>query len=382
MSFLFCSQREYSTIGNQLFTKGNVGAETGKNFNVFFDKYSLIGRKAVFDGGTYVDDIDDFILVESYIDIFMDVLSINSKIRDKINNSNNIVIRAGGIASLIAFLCIVLNRKYHLEIGGCVFNSLWFHGSKSGKFIAPFSYILRLFLIYNAKSVQCVSNFYLQNRYFMKYLNKNNIGISNVRIDRKDFRLVSKSNIKINSKKIRITYIASFKSSFKGHLEAIDFLCFANRLGNNYHINFIGVGDYSHLKKYAMLRGCNHNINFFDPIDNGEIISWLTKYSDIYIQFSKREGLSRALLEAMSQSIPVLATDVGATSEVVPPKQLITLSNFDTIVDKINHIFSSDDIFLSFCNISYEKSMNYNSEYLIKKFKIFWENSFENRKLC
>lgn len=50
-----------------------------------------------------------------------------------------------------------------------------------------------------------------------------------------------------------------------------------------------------------------------DDLDSAKALSLM----DIYVQSSIGEGISTALLEAMSMSRPVVATDVGATSEAV-----------------------------------------------------------------
>jgi glycosyltransferase involved in cell wall biosynthesis len=48
-----------------------------------------------------------------------------------------------------------------------------------------------------------------------------------------------------------------------------------------------------------------------------EDISRLLAAMDIYIQPSNNEGLSLSLLEGMAAGKPVIATDVGGTSEVI-----------------------------------------------------------------
>jgi glycosyltransferase involved in cell wall biosynthesis len=41
--------------------------------------------------------------------------------------------------------------------------------------------------------------------------------------------------------------------------------------------------------------------------------------SDVFVQASLNEGLSQAMLEAMALGVPVVATDVGGTSDAVVP---------------------------------------------------------------
>ena len=378
MSFLFCSQRKYFDDKGKLLTKGNIGAETGQNFRVFSPRYSLIGRKSDYDDGNIVDGAHEYLLVNfsffkpltniKYFFLLIKLLKKNDKI----------IIRAGGLGDFVAFICPLIGKRYGLEIGGCVFNSMWYHGNVIGKIIAPFSYILRLYLIFMADRVQCVSSSFIQKKYFINYLCSKNVGISNVRIKTDEFRIIPKSFNLVNHQNINISYIGSFNSSFKGHVDAINFIKYAKDKGYNLNLNLIGVGDFSYLKKYSDKLCLSSNVNFFNPLPSNEIISWLRNNSDIYIQFSKREGISRALIEAMSQSIPVLATNIGATFEVVPKSQLISLTNFDDILSKINLIFNSVESYELYSNISYKNSLRYNSENLKVKFESFWRNYFGN----
>ena len=68
----------------------------------------------------------------------------------------------------------------------------------------------------------------------------------------------------------------------------------------------------SYCKKLGLQRG--RDIFFIqDSDDSVDIISLM----DVYVQPSKGEGISTALLEAMSMERPVVATEVGSTEDVV-----------------------------------------------------------------
>lgn len=378
MSFLFCSQRKYSQKNGTLIAKGNIGAETGQNFRIFSPQYSLIGRKSNFDDGNIVDGVDKYLLINFFLWNPFSILKNLFLLIKLIRKEENIVIRAGGLGDLVAFLCSIMGKRYGLELGGCVFNSMWHHGDIKGKLIAPILYIFRLYLIFMSDRVQCVSSVYLQKKYFINYLSSKNIGISNVRIKCDDFKIIPKSFDLVDFRNLKISYIGSFNSSFKGHKEAIDFIKFTKDYGYNFTLNLIGVGDFTKLQKYSEKLSLSSNINFFNPLPNNEIINWLCENSDIYVQFSKREGISRALIEAMSQSIPVLATNVGATFEIVPKSQLISLNNFEDILSKIVLIFNSSESYEYFSNLSFKNSSEYNSEKLKNKFILFWSDFFKN----
>ena len=70
------------------------------------------------------------------------------------------------------------------------------------------------------------------------------------------------------------------------------------------------------IKKYAKDSGLQEGKQIFYSRDNQSSVSALS-LMDVYYQSSAGEGISTALLEAMAMERPVVATDVGATIDVV-----------------------------------------------------------------
>ena len=62
----------------------------------------------------------------------------------------------------------------------------------------------------------------------------------------------------------------------------------------------------------------NVEINFLGKLSNEEVHNYLaTKQVDLFLNVSNREGLPVSIMEAMAYGIPVMATNVGGTSEIV-----------------------------------------------------------------
>jgi len=70
----------------------------------------------------------------------------------------------------------------------------------------------------------------------------------------------------------------------------------------------------SQLEKLAYSLGLNENVVFLGPLS--DMVNFY-KQLDVFVQPSLSEGLSLATIEAMACSVPVVATDVGATRELV-----------------------------------------------------------------
>lgn len=65
----------------------------------------------------------------------------------------------------------------------------------------------------------------------------------------------------------------------------------------------------------------NISYKFYGDIENKELLSYYKQTNfDVFINVSSSEGLPVSIMEAMSFGIPVIATDVGGTSEIVEHK--------------------------------------------------------------
>jgi len=85
-------------------------------------------------------------------------------------------------------------------------------------------------------------------------------------------------------------------------------------------------------------------ICFLGQLTNNEVQEYFVKYTvDIFVNVSLSEGIPVSIMEAMSYGIPVMATDVGGTSEIVNESNGILLpKDVDayTICQKIYFFFS------------------------------------------
>ncbi len=84
----------------------------------------------------------------------------------------------------------------------------------------------------------------------------------------------------------------------------------------------IGTGsEFEKLKKLAIQKSQqnpNFSFEFLGQLSNSNVRDVLaTRYFDLFINLSETEGIPVSIMEAQSAGIPVLATNVGGTSEIV-----------------------------------------------------------------
>ena len=90
---------------------------------------------------------------------------------------------------------------------------------------------------------------------------------------------------------------------------------------NNLKINWHHFGDgieYLQLKEQSKQLPQNIKCNFHGRVNNKEVLAFYkTNSVDLFINLSKYEGIPVSIMEAMSFGIPSMATDAGATREIV-----------------------------------------------------------------
>ncbi len=115
----------------------------------------------------------------------------------------------------------------------------------------------------------------------------------------------------------------------------------------------------------------NISVRMMGKIDNKEILKFYSKTPvNLFINLSEFEGIPVSIMEAISFSIPVIATNVGGVSEIVTEESGLLFDkdpNLNKIADIINN-FSIQEIFnsefrnkvLNFWKYNYNSELNFN----------------------
>lgn len=113
----------------------------------------------------------------------------------------------------------------------------------------------------------------------------------------------------------------------------------------------------------------NVKINLLGKLSNREVHEFYRKNSiDLFINVSKSEGLPVSIMEAISYGVPVIATDVGGTSEIVNDK-------IGFLISSNPNIREIEKIIKNYIELPRDKK-----ELLKKNAKTFWEEKFDADK--
>lgn len=89
----------------------------------------------------------------------------------------------------------------------------------------------------------------------------------------------------------------------------------------------------------------NTIFKFHGNVDNASLLDWYNKnHVDVFINVSETEGIPVSIMEAMSKGIPVIATNVGGSSEIVTTENGILLSPFLTSDELLEVVLMFNDL--------------------------------------
>jgi len=195
---------------------------------------------------------------------------------------------------------------------------------------------------------------------FAEYLGAKKTNTIPNSVDTKVF--LNKFEIRKNVKKI--TYVGRLIQA-KGVQDLIK--AFKEIKNKNLELQIIGSGNYE--KKLKQISKSDQRIKFLGQKNLSEIKKILAK-TDIFVNPSYSEGLPTSVLEAGSMNIPIIATNVGGTNEIIINNKngfLIPIKKDNLIKEKINKLVKDDILRMKF-------SKNIRNQ-IISKFS--WDQNIE-----
>ena len=250
---------------------------------------------------------------------------IKKTVIEQVANSEYTIIRLDSFLGLIAAeYCRKHNKKYLIEVVGCVWDSFWNKGGM-GKLVALPLYKKMQYEIKHAPYAVYVTSQFLQERYPTDGRNTN---ISNVHLDQQKQEDLEKRLEKIavfdETGVVNLVTVASVQVRYKGQDTVIRALGELKKQGKaNYRYHLIGGGDDSYLRGLAEKCGVSDQVVFYGSMNHGKVMEFLSD-CDIYIQPSKQEGLPRALIEAMSKGLLCFGTKVAGIPELLTPNMIFS----------------------------------------------------------
>jgi glycosyltransferase involved in cell wall biosynthesis len=144
-------------------------------------------------------------------------------------------------------------------------------------------------------------------------------------------------------------------------------------LKNNLHLVFAGHGiDENNLKHKTLDFNLKNHVHFLGNIDNA-FIHEIYSFADIYVIASWFESLSKTMLEAMSNALPIIASDVHVINKLIKNEingLLFEVNNWEELSKNIKILIANPE-FAAGLGFQAKKYFNENFEYnkIINQYK-------------
>lgn len=234
-------------------------------------------------------------------------------------------------------------RHYSVEVVADPFDQLSKGTTKN--FFRPIFQRLFTFLLkrqcWQASAAAYVTEFALQTRYPNKRHSSHHFTSLNLPAS----WLCAEPRVYKDGKKYKLVCVGMMSKLYKGQDTLIDAAKILKAKNLDFEIAFIGEGDFEkYLQKRSEASGLKENISFIGKVSHGQDIIDILDASDIYVMPSRQEGLPRAIIEAMARGLPVISTDVGGISELVPLRYLVPPNAPAALADKILEVIQSSKL--------------------------------------
>lgn len=284
-----------------------------------------------------------------------------------LSSRDGAIIRLPSNLGLLACgICDRLRKPYLVESVGCPWDSLWNHSWK-GKLLAPSTFLRTRRYIRNASHVVYTSREFLQRRY---PTGGKSTHCSNVALAEFDPEILRRRREKIAARTASavIGSCGQIDLPFKGHRFVVEALARLNRQGGDFRYELVGAGNPDYILGLARRFGVADRVRVLGKKSRADVFRWLDSI-DLYVQPSLTEGLSRALVEAMSRAVPSLGSATGGNPEFLGPRCLFRNKSVDALVETLKFV---DAHRLEISEEVYERSREYAAEIIEARRKMMF----------
>lgn len=234
---------------------------------------------------------------------------------------------------------------------------------------------LQRHLCYRADGVSCVTEYYMQRRYYSNKKDSFSSHYSTLALFPNFYtheRLFPSQKTSYS-----IVHIANpvVTNGRKGHEQMIQMLSNVNSRGLNVKVYFIGGGpenEINKLKNLASKYNVADKVYFLGYLSKAEIHKYLLD-SDLYVMPTKAEGLPRVVIEAMSVGLPCISSKISGLPELLDEHFLTDYCDVESLSNRVVELLSTPSLYEKVSKDNYEKSKKYEASILEKRRDSFYE---------
>lgn len=174
--------------------------------------------------------------------------------------------------------------------------------------------------------------------------------------------------------KLNFVHVSGINNNAKGHNELINVMFDLKKMGYSHTLTFIGGGTLlNEFRDKSIDLGLSKEIIFLGHIGKSKDIADVLSKSDVFILPTLTEGLPRAVLEAMANGLPCIATNVGGIPELISSEFLVNSRNEDDLKRKIIEVNQNSSLLEKESYKNFEKiQVSYKPSEIQKKREKFY----------
>jgi glycosyltransferase involved in cell wall biosynthesis len=342
----------------------------GKRYLDVFEKIAIVGRKFPKNDPSAkpVEGINvEFIAlpgktgIKGALSLFTSVLKLAFS---TVKPGNAYLLRIPGTIPSIFFLVLLL-KKIPFAVEVCsdpydAYSKKSLDGHRLSWLIQKFFVGLVKWQCKKAVSSVYVTDFSLQKRYPPGNPETSHSFTS---IDLEIFNDYPRDVNSFNLETPKLVLTGNMQGSMKGHDTLIEALKILHDKGLRAYLDIIGFGkNQQKFERMCTDFGLKDYVHFLGKYPSGLPVLNKISEADLFVLPSRQEGLPRALLEAMSQAMPAVATDVGGTAELLDEEAIVPPDTPELLAEKIGFFLSDASLLAKYSKQNLNKSKEYGSE--------------------
>lgn len=381
MRVLLACDHRFIVQGESVYTEDQFGTTTWEKYLEVFDDMIVIGRRHAshkWGGNLYTSSRPgvQFRFIPNLSSLLAQAMQRRRAyqiIRQCVEQVDAVVVRVHSEAGLMAArVALAANVPVAVEMAGCPFDGFWNYGKWQGKVYAPVIAWRTRRMVARAPCTIYVTQNFLQRRYPCH--EGHAVACSDVEIPEPSVDVLARRFERIRHPRGPLVFglIGTLRTKYKGIQTVFKALHVARNKLPPCEFRILGSGDPRPWKSLAMRYGVDAIVHFDGVLPPGDpVFRWLDGI-DVYLQPSSKEGLPRALVEAMSRGCPAIASSCAGIVELLSPDCLITPGDAGSLARLLVRA-AEDPWRVQHSEGNWRRAHDYTHEILEPRRREFWE---------
>ncbi|WP_265562411.1 glycosyltransferase [Sphingomicrobium arenosum] len=144
--------------------------------------------------------------------------------------------------------------------------------------------------------------------------------------------------------RLRLSFVGTLEFDYKGLGDLLDAMAILKECGVDVHLDIMGEGVLrERFEQQATALGLT-SVHFHGRVPQAEVLE-RHRANHVFVLPSYTEGLPRALIEAMAQGMPAVATDVAGNGELLDPHFIVPVREPEAIAQRLRQLAETPTLF-------------------------------------